>query len=486
MTVGIRTLGQHVIAAIGWDRDAGWAGTRDAIDAAIAAGVGGFLIRGGPRVEVAQLARALHAHSPVPLLVAADLERGAGEHFPGAVSMPPALALASLGDTDAVWRSARIIARDAREMGINWALGPVCDLDLDNGNPIVGTRAFGSDAQRVAECGAEWIDACQAESVLACAKHFPGHGRTSIDSHLALPVQDESLTELMASDLVPFRAAIDSGVASVMTAHVAFPALDRAGLPATLSASTIALLRGELGFQGLVVTDALDMGGVLASHDQPAAAVRALAAGCDLLFAPDDPADIVRAIADAVADGRLDDERLSASRQRRDMWAAWGRWFPDSRGPTLDDRTWAKQVSDRVLQIARGRVPWVPPTCEVVMVDDDPASAAPSRGSFVQSLRALGRKVTVVPGATPSGEGVLVIAVFADVCAGKGHVSITPQSRLTVRLAVQTARTLKRDSLVVLFGHPRLAAELPDASHLLCAWSGDKGMQEAAARALVT
>jgi hypothetical protein len=129
-------------------------------------------------------------------------------------------------------------------------------------------------------------------------------------------------------------------------------------------------------------------------------------------------------------------------------------------------------------------VPWVPPTVEVVLVDEDPASAAPSRWSFVQALESLGRKVNGVPAATPAGEGVLVVAVFADVVPGKGHVSLTPQSRLTVRLAVQGARTLKRDTLVVLFGHPRLATEMPDAQHLLCAWCGDRAMQEAAARAL--
>lgn len=479
-------LGQHVIAAIGWDRDLAWAGTREAIDGALGAGVGGFLIRGGPRYEVAQLARALHAHSPVPLLVGADVERGAGERFPGAVALPPAGALASLDDRDAVHRAARITARDAREMGINWALGPVCDLDLAQGNPIVGVRAFGGDAARVAALAAEWIDACQAESVLACAKHFPGHGRTLVDSHLALPVQEESLTELLASDLLPFRAAVDAGVASIMTAHVAFPALDPAARPATLSPPVLALLRAELGFEGLVVTDALDMAGVRAGADEGEVAVQALAAGCDLLLAPADPGRVVRALEAAVAAGRLDAERLAASRQRRDWWATWGRWLPDGRGPTLDDRTWAKQVGDRVLRSVRGRVPWVPPAVEVVMVDDDPASAAPSRWTFIQSLQTLGRTVNVVPGATPAGEGVLVIAVFADVMAGKGHAALTPESRLTVRLAVQGARTLKRDALVVLFGHPRLAAELPDAAHLLCAWAGDKGMQEAAARALVS
>jgi beta-glucosidase len=480
----MRELGQHVIATLGWDRDLGWAGARDAIDRAIALGVGGFLMRGGPRSEVEQLIRALHGHSSVPLLVAADLERGAGERFPGAVSLPPAGALAALDDPDAVRRAARITARDARELGINWALGPVCDLDLDNGNPIVGTRSFGADPQRVAALAAEWIDACQAESVLACAKHFPGHGRTVLDSHLALPVQDESLTELLASDLLPFRAAIDSGVGSIMTAHVAFSGLDKAARPATLSAPTLSLLRKDLGFHGLIVSDALDMRGVLGAMDEGEAGVQALAAGCDVLLAPSDPTRVVEALRAAVVSGRLDADTLEMSRHQRDWWATWGRWLSDGRGPTLDDRTWAKQVSDRVLQSLRGRVPWVPPTCEVVVVDEDPANAAPSRGAFVQALQSLGRTVNVVAGATPEGEGVLTIAVFADVIAGKGHVSLTPQSRLMVRLAVQGARTLKRDSLVVLFGHPRLAAELPDPMHVLCAWAGDRGMQEAAARAI--
>ncbi|MBM3907090.1 MAG: hypothetical protein FJ363_03315 [Gemmatimonadetes bacterium] len=482
----MRELGQHIIAAIGWDRDLAWAGTRDAIDEALGLGVGGILIHGGPRFEVAQLTRALHAHSSVPLLVAADIERGAGERFPGAVSLPPAGALAALGEVDAVRRAARIAARDARELGINWALGPVCDLDLDNGNPIVGARGFGADAARVAELSAEWIDACQAESVLACAKHFPGHGRTSADSHVSLPVLDESLTELLASDLVPFQAAVDGGVASVMTAHVALPRVDRSGAPVTLSEPVIRLLREELGFEGLVVSDAFEMRALGAAADEGEIAVRALAAGCDLLLAPVSPARVAQAITDAVADGRLDGERLAAARARRDWWATWARWLPDVRGLTLDERTWAKQVSDRVVRVVRGRVPWLPPACEVVVVDDDPASAAPSRWPFIAALEALGRRVAVVPGATEQGEGALVIAVFADVLPGKGHAGITPQSRLTVRLAVQAARAMRRDTLVVLFGHPRLANELPDAAHLLCAWAGDRGMQEAAARALVT
>ncbi|HEY5490288.1 MAG TPA: glycoside hydrolase family 3 N-terminal domain-containing protein [Gemmatimonadaceae bacterium] len=477
-------LGQHVIAALGWDRDLGWSGTREAIDRALSVGVGGFLLRGGPRGEVAQLARALHAHAPHALLVAADVERGVGERFEGAAALPPAAALASLVQADVVRRAARVTARDARSLGINWALGPVVDLDLDGTNPIVGTRSFGADAARVSDLGADWIDACQAENVLACAKHFPGHGRTTIDSHLGLPGIPAGADELRAADLAPFRAAIDAGVASIMTAHVAYAALDASGRAATLSAPIVGMLRHELRFEGLIVTDALDMNGVQDTGDEAEAAVRALEAGCDLLLAPSDPVRVVRALEAAAVAGRLDANRLAASRVRRDWWATWGRWTNDAKGLTLDERTWAKQVADKVLRSERGRVPWLPPHAEVMMVDDDPPASAPSRDPFIHALQALGRQVNVVAGATPGGEGVLVIAVFADVVPGKGHVSISPPARLTVKLAVQGAKTLKRDALVVLFGHPRLALELPDAAHVLCAWSGDRGMLEAAARAL--
>jgi beta-glucosidase len=456
----MKDLGQHVIATLGWDRDEGWTGTREAIDRALGVGVGGFILRGGPRDEVAQLTRALHAHAPHALLIAADVERGAGERFDGAAALPPAAALASAADTDVVRRAARLTARDARSLGINWALGPVLDLDLDVTSATIGTRSFGADAALVGELGADWIDACQAENVLACARCFP------------------------ATDVAPFRAAIDAGVAGIMMAHAAIPLPDPAGRASTTAAPITAQLRDGLGFSGLIVTDALDAHAGIAGQDEAEAAVRALEAGCDLLLAPLDPVRVVLALEEAMASGRLDAGRLAASRERRDWWATWGRWTRDARALTLDERTWAKQVADKVVRIERGRVPWLPPHAEVVMVDDDPPASAPSRGPFIHALQALGRRVRVVDGATPEGEGVLVIAVFADVVGGKGQAGISPQARLTVKLAVQGARTLRRDALVVLFGHPRRAAELPDAAHVLCAWAGDRGMQEAAARVL--
>src|SRR5712671_6712023 len=274
--------------AIRWDQTRGYEGERAAIDEALKLGVGGFILFGGPSEHVAALTEDMHSKSHIPLLIGADLERGAGQQFAGQTALPPLAAIASLEDIQAVRRAASISAAEARELGINWIYAPDCDIDVEPNNPIIGTRSFGSDPERVGEYAAAWIDACQSEGVLACAKHFPGHGRTVADSHKELPRVEESAETIRATDLVPFRRAIERGVASIMTAHVAFPALDPSGAPATLSREIMTkLLRKELEFTGIVVTDALIMEGVLGGGEAEAV-VRALDAGCDALLYPSD------------------------------------------------------------------------------------------------------------------------------------------------------------------------------------------------------
>src|SRR3954469_6306502 len=221
--------------AIRWDATTGYETERAAIDAALKLGVGGFILFGGPSEHVATLTEDLHSKSRVALLIGADLERGAGQQFAGQTALPPLAAIASLDDLQSVRRAGAVTALEARALGINWVYAPDCDIDVEPDNPIIGTRSFGSDPERVGEYAAAWIDACQAEGVLACAKHFPGHGRTTVDSHKELPRVDASEDTLRETDLVPFRRAIERGVASVMSAHVAFPAFDPSGAPATLS-----------------------------------------------------------------------------------------------------------------------------------------------------------------------------------------------------------------------------------------------------------
>src|SRR5690242_15185892 len=251
-------------------------------------GVGGFIVFGGTVESVRRLTADLLRRAGRPLLIASDLERGAGQQVAGLTQFPPPLALASLGDAAVVRWAGAVTAQEARAVGINWVFAPVADLDVLPDNPIVQTRAFGDDPNRVASMVRTWIEGCQAAGALACVKHFPGHGRTAVYSHIALPVVAEEAPTLRASDLLPFAIAVECGVASVMTAHVAYPSLDPSGVPATLSEPIMKELRGPLGFEGLVVSDALIMDGALAGRRESDAAVEAVRAGVALLLYPND------------------------------------------------------------------------------------------------------------------------------------------------------------------------------------------------------
>jgi beta-glucosidase-like glycosyl hydrolase len=458
---------QMLIPTIWWDDKTGFAGAKPRTDAALSLGVGGFILRGGEREAVRALTKDLRQRSRIPLLIAADMERGAGEQFLGATGLPPLSAIASLGDLELIRRAARLTAREARTMGVNWDFAPVCDLDLDTNNPIVGTRAFGSDPVRASECAAEWIAACQSEGVLACAKHFPGHGRTASDSHCALPVVRASAAELTDIDLAPFRAAIATGVASLMTAHVAYPALDSSGQPATLSREILHwLLRQRLKFDGLVISDAMTMAGVRAGRDESDAVVEAIRAGCDLVLDPVDLPGAIAALETAAKDRRFDDERVHQSLRRRLKWAQWASPPNEYRRPSLTDLAWGDQLAERVIRVVRGSAPRVSGPIDVLVIDDDHAHPSASRDVFVASLRSAG--VTLASG------GALIVALFGDIAAGRERVGYAPESLARVAAA--------RPTLVVQFGPPRWAAPLTDAPNVVSAWAGDRTMQTAAAR----
>ncbi|MBA3894349.1 MAG: hypothetical protein H0X69_11760, partial [Gemmatimonadales bacterium] len=214
-----------------------------AIADALDLGVGGFIIFGGNVESVRRLTADLLRRAERPLLLASDLERGAGQQVEGLTEFPPPLALAAMGDPGVARWAGAVTAQEARAVGINWVFAPVADLDALPENPIVQTRAFGHDPQRVATLVRNWIEGCQGAGALACAKHYPGHGRTTADSHITLPAVDASRETLRGSDLVPFTVAADCGVAAMMTAHVAYPGLDPSGVPATLSSGIMNELR---------------------------------------------------------------------------------------------------------------------------------------------------------------------------------------------------------------------------------------------------
>lgn len=471
------------------DRDHGFSYLHDLIEDSLALGVGGFLVSGGTTEAVAELTQELHRRSRHPLLIAADLEAGVGAQFAGATGLPPAGALGALRDSESIRRAARLTAREARAIGINWLLAPACDLDNEPHNPFIGSRSFGANAQRVAEWVVEWIDTAQGEGVLACAKHFPGTGRATADPLLSVSHVDENAGVMWADDLLPFRAAVDAGVASLLASHVVFPRLDASGAPASRSHPLLVeLLRDELHFEGLVVSDALSMGGSIFGTDEATAAVDALAAGCDLLLAPSDLAGVADALELARDEGRIDVDAAAASRARRQFWATWARpGGAPLREPTLDDVLWARQAADTVVHAVRGVLPNVGPVVDVIQVVDGGSAAtpqAPVGTHFIETLRALGLSPRLVDSALDGANGPVVIAVYGEARAGRGRAGYGDPTRRRVAQAVAEARQAQRQPVVLVFGHPRLAAGFPEAPNVVCCWGGDRAMQEAAARRL--
>ena len=471
--------------AIRWETAHGYESQREAITQALNIGVGGFILFGGPSEHVVALTEDLQTRSRVPLLIGADLERGAGQQFAGETALPPLAGIASLEDVQAIRRAAAVTAREARELGINWIYAPDCDLDVEPNNPIIGTRSFGSDPERVGEFAAAWIDACQAEGVLASAKHFPGHGRTTSDSHKELPSVDVSAETLRNNDLIPFRRAIERGVASVMSAHVAFPALDPSGAPGTLSKPILTdLLRQQLQFTGLVVTDALIMEGVLGGGEAEAV-IRALDAGCDCLLYPSDIVGAEKAIQRAIDDKRLDADRIQQSIERRRRWARWAALSRETNRPKRDETAWAAQLAEQVVHILQGRMPRLPRSWNLVIVDDDIGGPypPPPRDPLIATLQAGG--IDLVVGDQPATEevGATVIALFGDIRAWKGRPGYSENAKESVRRALESAGN--RERLIIQFSHPRLAKELKTDAPILCAWGGEGVMQKAAARVLL-
>ncbi len=258
--------------------------------------------------------------SRVPLLMASDFERAASMRVTGGTQFPHSMAFGAADDLTATRFEGLTAAREARALGIHWIFAPVADVNSNPENPIINLRSYGEDPQRVADHVAAFIEGAHAEpssSVLVTAKHFPGHGDTDVDSHLGLPRLDIPRERLETLELVPFRRAIAAGVDSIMTAHMALPEIDASGVPATVSPAVLTgLLRDELHFQGLIVTDAMDMKGLASLFNSAEGSVRSLAAGADVLLMPPDPEVAIDAVVAAVEGGRLTRARIDQSAMR--------------------------------------------------------------------------------------------------------------------------------------------------------------------------
>src|SRR3954469_4413114 len=291
--------------------------------------VGGFTISVGSPTEVASKLNAMQSMSALPLLFGADLEAGAGFRarggyfvpnaidLGGAIVFPPEMAIGATRDTTLAYEEGRLTAQEGRALGIHIAYAPVLDVNNNPDNPVINTRSYAEDPELDARLGVAFIHGIQDNGMIATGKHFPGHGDTDVNSHLALPVVTASRSRLDTVELVPFRAAVTTGVGAIMSFHGAMPALDSSDVPGTLSAKVLTgVLRGELGFKGIIISDAMDMRGVLDMFGADEAVKRAISAGIDVLIQPEDVSKCIDAVVAGVREGRYTEARLDSSVRR--------------------------------------------------------------------------------------------------------------------------------------------------------------------------
>ncbi len=478
--------------------------------------VGGFInvTQGSPlgflksqAYPTAVLSNQLQEKSKLPLLIGADFERGTAMRLDEGTSFPTAMALAAAENPKYAYIMGKITALEARAAGIQWIYAPDADVNSNPGNPIINTRSFGEDPQRVAEYVTEFVRGVQENGGLATAKHFPGHGDTTADSHIDLPVVHADRQRLERVELVPFRAAIAAGVGSIMTGHLNVPALEPdPGTPATLSSRVLTdLLRKQLGFQGLVVTDAMDMGGITVRFAPGDAAVRALLAGADALLMPPVPDAAYEALLAAVQSGQISQERLDAS-VRRILQAKARLGLQKSRlvdvaalNSNFGSIAWqaeSQEISDRGITLLRDTVHRLPldgtkPARALLVclyADPEPYPGEDlerelrQRFDSVITLRADTKfaKAENLKLPPPDTYDIAILALFVRVSDRKGDVDVPADQFPFIQKIYQTGKPI----ISVGLGSPYLIERFPQAETWLSVFGISDVAQISVARAL--
>jgi beta-N-acetylhexosaminidase len=455
----------------------------------------------------AALANQLQRATKIPLLVAADFETGTAMRLADGTAFPSAMAVGATGDPQDAYTMGKITALEARAAGVNWIFAPVADVNDNPDNPIINFRSFGEDPRRVAEFVAQFVRGVQENGALATAKHFPGHGDVSVDSHLALPLVPGDLAELERVELVPFRAAIAAGVGAVMSGHLAVPALEPdTSVPATMSRRMLTdLLRQKLGFGGIVVTDALDMGGVTTIDSPPDVAVRAVNAGADVLLIPPSTDAALAALQRAVESRELPMARVDEA-VRRILRAKAELGLESSRLVNLNtlDRVFAtakfkseaQDIADRGITLLRDEQKILPldstkPLRMLLVVisgDPDPLPGAPLEAEIlprVDSSQVMRVDSSYVRAGTvklppPDTYDVALVAGFVRVADRKGSVGLPDDEAALLNQVIG----LGKPTIVACFGSPYLVSRFPNAKTWIAGFGTQDVVQRAMARAL--
>jgi beta-N-acetylhexosaminidase len=507
--------------------------------------VGGVILSLGGAARAARLVTALQSIAPVPLLFSADFENGAGMRLRGTTSFPSMMALGATGDPDLAYAMGRAVADESRAIGVRQNYAPVADVNVNPGNPVINVRSFGGDPDQVAVFAESYMRGLQDGRMIATAKHFPGHGDTHVDSHSNLPTLDFTRGRLDSIELRPFRHLVGAGVLAVMTGHLAVPALDPSARPATLSRRMVdTLLRAQLGFRGLVVTDALNMKAVARSGGGSGAMWKdAVLAGADVLLMPTDAGACIDTITAAVERGEIPVDEINRSARRILSYKEWaGLALPSLRltaappltntapatdasplADTLDvpqrvadslaaladthdlialpdtaaHRALARTIARRSITLVRNDGALVPiisnNTRRVALLCLTQSRDDAQPRNFIARLREklpMGRTVTAERTVTAvqrramldslADADILVIASFVAVRNGSGEISVSADQQQLV----DSLRVRALPTVACALGSPYVAAATPWAQAIVCGYGADAATTAAMADVL--
>lgn len=470
--------------------------------------VGGLIVSRGAPAAVAAKLNAAQARARVPLLVVSDLETGPGMRLsPGGTDLPPAMAFGAADQESLAREAGRITGREARAVGIHLTLGPVLDVNSNPDNPIINVRSFGGDPGRVSRLAGEWVAGAREAGLLTAGKHFPGHGDTEVDSHVGLATISGDRVRLATVELVPFESTIAAGVDGLLVGHIAVTALEGPqALPASLSPAVVRdLLRERMGFDGLVFTDALNMGAITRNFSVEEASIRALLAGADVLLQPPGTSSVIAAIVRAVESGRVPRSRIDEAAQRV-LVAKAGAGLHRARAVELDSvgsrvgtpehAALAILVAERSITLVRDRgglVPIRPTTRRVLHVSYGSSGETRSTSILNGELASAGLQVEHVPVSARTSrdefEALRQRAVWADLVIASAEAAPHQYRALGLQggfaAFVAGLPALHVPVVALSLGSPYLLNSFPAVPAYLLAWSASAASQRAAARALL-
>ncbi len=494
--------------------------------------IGGILFFGAPIYETTILGNRMQQNAKLPLLLSLDAETGVGMRFADATNFPWAMAVTATGNPDFARRMGVITGREAKALGIRHVYAPVLDVNNNADNPVINVRSFGESPEDVASFGVAFAMGIQSQQVIATAKHFPGHGDTNVDSHRGLPIIDLPRERLNSLELVPFSKAVNAGIASIMIAHIALPQIDgeeiaplkeykggdaeagalivneNATIPATLSAKVqTGILREDLGFKGLIVSDAMSMSGLTAYFTQEEAGVRAFLAGTDILEKPADVDAMIRGLTDAVKSGRIPMEKLDESVRRQIAWKYELGLFKNKITPIdqidrLISGTETTALSDEVATMSitlvrndENLLPLDRNAKIAVLGISNGFDGAATMGSLVTTLRSSGLKFTPAYLQENSGSEqlaeankavneaeIVIVGLFGRVRTGAKNSVGIPENGASVLRALLAEN---KKVIGVSFGNPYVLNEFPDIKTYLVAYGDMPSLQRATARAIL-